>query len=203
MLEPLAATPLFEPTSERDVPAQGGRFALIGPLDDATLLVLFEPPRSTGAWLCAGLCDGVGAGAVRVGATLELGPLDAGEPERPAFGVAEGGRFELNSRCRAVTGADCDCITGADCDAGALPAGEGFGDAAPRELLAGLEPLLGLPTTELPRPVSLPGVKVLAFTVCTGICDAAGAGAVRVMTGRLITEVGGAATCLPAFAPPK
>jgi hypothetical protein len=203
LLEPLAATPLFKPRSERDVPAQGGRFAFISPPDGATLLVLLEPPRSTGALLCAGLCNGVCAGAVGVGATWALGPLYAGEPERPAFGVAEGGRFELSSRCRAETGADCDCVTGADCDAGALPAGEGFGDAAPRELIAGLEPLVGLPTTELPRPVSLPGVSVLALTVCTGICDAAGAGAVRATTGRLITEAGGAATCLPAFAPPK
>src|ERR1700687_601925 len=197
------------PTSERDGPAQGGRFVFveIGRLDDgAALFIPFGRPRSTGALFLAGLCGG----NVRGGATLEVGPLFAGEPavERPACGVAEGGRFELNSRCRALPGADCDCVTGADCDAGALPAIEGFGDAAPRELIAGLEPFVGLPTTEFPaefpaRAASLPGVKVLALTVCTGICDAAGAGAVRATTGRLITEAGGAATCLPTFAPPK
>lgn len=134
--------------------------------------------------------------AVRDGAKLEL---LRGEPTvaRPAPGVADGGRFKASSRCLAESGgADCDCVTGA------LPDSEGLVGAEPRELIAGFELLVGLPEFAV-LATALPGVRVLAFTVCTGSCDAAGAGVVRATTGRLITEAGGAATCLPTFALPK
>lgn len=49
----------------------------------------------------------------------------------------------------------------------------------------------------------LPGVNALEFTVWTGMWEAAGAGAVRATTGRLIIAAGGVATCLPVLAAPK